>query len=179
MKNIHIDMEFAPRQRRLSIKVIGAFVISCLLFAASVAAVRLQLAANAEQEKSMGRATQSNAATLNKPPKPVRMDSKALARHQLLKQVSHGLETPWADLLASLETAPADVALLSVEPSAAKRSLLLTAETAGPKEMLNYLRALQTDPHFSNAALVSHQVQVQAPGTPLLFKLHATWGDAP
>jgi Tfp pilus assembly protein PilN len=179
MKNIRIDMEFAPRQRKLSIKVIGAFAVSSLLFAVSVAAVSLQLATNAAQERSLVRPPQRATAWSNKPAKPVRIDSKELARHQFLKQVSNGLETPWADLLASLETAPADVALLSIEPSASKRSLSLTAETAGPKEMLNYLRALQSDPHFSNAALVSHQVQLQTPGTPLLFKLHATWGDTP
>jgi hypothetical protein len=45
--------------------------------------------------------------------------------------------------------------------------------------MLNYLQALQSDPHFSHVTLVSHQVQLQAPGTPLLFKLQATWGGAP
>jgi Tfp pilus assembly protein PilN len=87
--------------------------------------------------------------------------------------------TPWADLLEALETAPDNLALLSVEPSAAKRSISLTAEAASPKDMLNYLRALQSDQRLSGVLLVSHQVQVQAPGAPLRFQIQGTWGGSP
>jgi Tfp pilus assembly protein PilN len=43
--------------------------------------------------------------------------------------------------------------------------------------MLAYLRSLQADSRLSNVLLVSHQVQAQAPGTPLRFQLEAHWGD--
>lgn len=71
------------------------------------------------------------------------------------------------------------MALLVVAPSAAKRSLSITAEAADPDQMLDYMAALQGNGRFTNVALVSHQVQVQAPGTPLRFQLRASWGEAP
>jgi hypothetical protein len=178
MKNVRIAMEFAPRPPRLAFKVRAAFAVSCLLLAAGVAGVTLQFSKTAAQDKALGVSAKLGTAAVSKPPKPVRADAKEMVKHQFLRQVVRSLETPWADLLASLEAAPGDVALLSIEPSASKRVLSLTAETADPEAMLNYLQALQSDPHFSNVTLVSHQIQIQSPGTPLLFKLQATWGGA-
>jgi Tfp pilus assembly protein PilN len=179
MKNQRITLEFAPRPRRLSARVMGALVLSCLLLASSVAAVVLQLSQTAAREAAQRAASKTGSAAASKPAKPAKADPRELARHQFLKQVVRSLETPWADLLASLETAPTDVALLAIEPSVSKRVVSLTAETADPEAMLNYLQALQSDPHFSNVTLVSHQIQLQAPGTPLRFKLQASWGAAP
>ena len=39
--------------------------------------------------------------------------------------------------------------------------------------------ALQHDPRLSSVVLVSHQVQAQAPGTPIRFQVQAQWGDTP
>jgi hypothetical protein len=81
--------------------------------------------------------------------------------------------------LTALEKAPSNVALLAVEPSAAKRSLSLTAEAANSAQMLNYIQALQGDNHLSDVILVSHQVQLQAPGAPIRFQVRANWGETP
>ena len=110
--------------------------------------------------------------------KPAKPDPRQAASARAARQVASNLTTPWANLLASLGAAPTQaVALLSVEPSVAKRSVRLTAEARDLHEMLLYVGALQRDPRLSSVVLVSHQVQVQAPGTPVRFQVQAEWGD--
>ncbi len=130
-------------------------------------------------------ARQREAETLTRlaaPPRPValapagRIDPADAARLRSARQIAQTLATPWSDLIASLEEAPQDaVALIAVEPSVAKQTLRLTAEARDPKAMLVYLAALQADRRLSGVMLVSHQVQVQAPGTPVRFRVQATW----
>ena len=110
--------------------------------------------------------------------KPAKADPRQLASTRAARQAASNLTTPWATVLASLGAAPTQaVALLSVEPSVAKRSVRLTAEARDLHEMLVYVGALQRDPRLSSVVLVSHQVQVQAPGTPVRFQVQAVWGD--
>ncbi len=107
-------------------------------------------------------------------------DPRQLALARTTGQVASTLNTPWAGLLTSLgSTARKDVALLGVEPSVAKRSVRLTAEARDDTEMLAWLAALQHDPRLASVVLVSHQVQAQAPGTPIRFQVQAQWGEAP
>ena len=107
-----------------------------------------------------------------------KLDPKQLASARAARQVASTLMTPWADLLGSLGSAPNQaIALLSVEPSANKHSVRLTAEARDLHDMLVYLGTLQRDVRLSSVVLVSHQVQVQAPGTPVRFQIQAAWGD--
>jgi Tfp pilus assembly protein PilN len=109
----------------------------------------------------------------------VKADPAQLAGARAARQVAQSLMTPWSSLLDSLGSAPTQaVALLSVEPSVAKHSVRLTAEARDLHEMLVYVAALQQDARLASVVLVSHQVQVQAPGTPVRFQIQAEWGDA-
>jgi hypothetical protein len=118
---------------------------------------------------------------LAKGPAPaVKADPAELGRSRAIRLVSQKLTTPWGDLLESLESVPVPtVAVLSIEPSVSKRSIRITAEARSPQDMLAYLGALQQEPRLSNAVLVSHQVQLQAPGTPVRFQMQANWGVTP
>jgi Tfp pilus assembly protein PilN len=70
------------------------------------------------------------------------------------------------------------VALLAVEPSAARRSVRLSAEARDAQAMLAWLQALQRDARLAQVLLVSHQVQTQTPGTPVRFQIQASWAEA-
>ena len=108
-------------------------------------------------------------------PKP---DPRELAGTKAARQVADNLMTPWASLMSSLGSAATDsVGLLSVEPSVTKHSVRLTAEARDLHEMLVYVGTLQRDARLSSVVLVSHQVQAQAPGTPVRFQVQAAWGD--
>jgi hypothetical protein len=85
------------------------------------------------------------------------------------------LQVPWARLFAALEgVARDDVALLSIEPSAAKQEVRIVAEAKSSDAMLDFLDALRTQP-LRRVVLVSHQVQIQTPGSPVRFQARATW----
>lgn len=174
-----ITFEFAPQRRRFSRSAGALFAVAAIVFTASATYAVRKLYANSLQERTLTELSiHSNAA-----PKPVKraapVDSAEAARVRAARQTSRILSTPWPRLLAALEDAPANVGLLAVDPSAAKRSISLTAEAANPSDMLNYLQALQGDARLSNVSLVSHHVQLQSPGTPVRFQLKAEWGDAP
>jgi hypothetical protein len=178
MKNVRLELDFAPPQRgssALALGLLGAALLLCTLVAVQVG---MALADNARQARRLASA-QAAPGTVVPATKPVRAGSAESAGLQFVRQTSHTLGTPWADLLLSIESAPANVALLQLQPAAGNHSLTLVAEAAAAPDMLRYLHALQTDPRLSNVALVSHEVQLQAPGAPVRFKLRANWGDAP
>jgi len=176
MRHSRLQLEFAPRSRRASSRGLAFLLLSLLLFAASTALVGRTLAGNARQSRALSAIGGPSNTAASMATRASRIDPTDLARAELVRHTSRSLTTPWLDLVEVLESAPSNVALLSVEPSAAKRSVALTAEAAGSTEMLDYLRALQSDKRLSNVTLVSHQVQAQAPGAPLRFQIQASWG---
>ncbi|MDR3370139.1 hypothetical protein [Rhodoferax sp.] len=178
MKNVHLDLDFAPKRRKVSLPALGVLATAILLFILTVLQAAFKVAENARQSGLIANAN-SAISRSTAPVKPARLSASETARIKFVRQTSSTLATPWADLLLVLESAPSNVALLQLDPSASKRSLSLTAEAAGPAEMLNYLQTLQSDKRLSNVVLVSHQVQLQAPGTPWRFKVRANWGETP
>jgi hypothetical protein len=85
------------------------------------------------------------------------------------------LQVPWATLLVALESvAGRNVALLSIEPSAQRQEVRITAEAKNSGAMLDFLDALRGQ-SLREVVLVSHQIQAQAPGTPLRFQARAQW----
>lgn len=177
MTSPRLRLEFAPNARRTSRSSLAFLLTGLLLFAVATLFFGRALLENAHLNRNLAAIEGRRNAVMSKPnPRP---DATELARVQFIRQTSRSLTTPWADLLAALEAAPTNVALLSVDPSTAKRTISLTAEAANPEDMLNYLRALQQDSRFTEALLTSHQVEVQAPGTPVRFQLQVNWGGKP
>jgi hypothetical protein len=179
MSNVHLNLEFAPKARKTSMLALVFLIASVLLFAAAAAKVGMKIYENSQQKEALAETGNRSAPPVRVAPPAQRPDPAETVRAQFVRQTSRSLMTPWSDLLTALEKAPSNVALLAVEPSAAKRSLSLTAEAANPAQMLNYLQALQGDKHLADVMLVSHQVQLQAPGTPIRFQVRASWGETP
>jgi Tfp pilus assembly protein PilN len=87
------------------------------------------------------------------------------------------LQVPWANLLLALESvAGRNVALLSIEPSAQRQEVRITAEAKNSAAMLDFLDSLRAQ-SLRDVALTSHQVQSQA-GAPIRFQARAQW-DVP
>ena len=172
-----LRLEFAPRARR----PLGASDALLALSVALLCGALLQFGlvwSDRDRQLHALRALDAKSA----PPPRARgpLDPAEAARSKLALQVASQLVTPWGDLLDTLESARTDsVALLSVEPSVSKRSIRLTVEARETKDMLVYLAMLQRDPRLSAVVLVSHQVQLQAPGTPVRFQIQAGWGAQP
>ena len=177
-----MKLEFAPNAPRGSRIGTALLVAAVLAFGASAFEIARVLATTARQTELLAAldARRGAAATADVSKRPAAVDPADLARNRAVRLVAQNLVTPWAGLLESLESAPnRSVALLSVEPSVAKHSIRLTAEARTSQDMLDYLASLQRDQRLNSAVLVSHQVQAQAPGTPVRFQVQASWVDAP
>jgi len=179
MKLQTLHIEFAANAPRTSTGLRGVVTLCALLCAAAA----FVLGQSALEATRLARTLSDARGDAAPPPaaasRPGRADADELARVQLVRQTSHSLTTPWADLLGALESVPTRVALLSIDPSASKRTVLLSAEAARPQDMIDFLNALQNDRRLAHVTLVSHQVQEKAVGTPMRFQVQADWGPQP
>jgi hypothetical protein len=175
---LHLDFApaaRAPRRLGRALLLFGGVALSVGAFGWSEAwSARAQVA----HALSLAQSQEAQAAARSaRPPAP---NAAELARERASLQAARMLQAPWADLLAALEAVSVDnVALLSVEPSTSKQAVRLTAEARDLSAMLVYLSALQQDNRLSQVVLVSHQLQLQSPGTPVRFQMQASWGSTP
>jgi len=136
--------------------------------------------AQATQAQTLAAMQRQDADQAAKATRQTTLTAAEQARQRAIQRVSTVLQTPWSDLLSVLEAAPHEhVALLAIEPSVARQQVRLTAEARNPESMIDFLTSLQSDARLSQVVLVSHQVQVQAPGKPVRFTLQAAWGGQP
>lgn len=184
MKPAPLQLDFAPGARRAAPGLGVLMLLICgLVLAVLSAAVAQQLASNTRQAETLaavlarrGPLATESTESRREPP----ADAGELARLRDAQGVAARLATPWADLIGALEaaTSPA-VALLLVEPSAARRTMRLTGEARSAPDMLDYLSSLQRDARLARVVLVSHELQDKTPGAPLRFQIQAAWGEAP
>lgn len=136
---------------------------------------------SAWQLSADGRTLDAKLASLSKRP-----DRKATQRagadgqqvdreSRVLANVAMELNTPWNPMFRALEEAPQKIALLSIEPDAHKRELILTGEAKDFKEMLDYVRYLQGQTMLSGIALQTHQINQQDRDKPVRFRITAGW----
>jgi Tfp pilus assembly protein PilN len=175
-----LRLEFAPEAAQGSRLGTAMLIAGVALLSGIAIAFAQQWAGNARQQDKLAALQARRVSVADNAKRTAPADAGEIARVRAVRQVSRNLATPWADMLESLESAPnQSVALLSVEPSAAKRSVRITAEARSAQDMLDYLAALQRDSRLVGVVLVSHQVQARTPGTPLRFQVQAAWGVGP
>jgi Tfp pilus assembly protein PilN len=179
MRSPRLRIDFAPGARRGPRA--GRWLLATgLALLALVAAECTRLLAEHARAAASLQATEARRAAAQAPAPTTRPEARQVAMMRATRQVESDLATPWSALLSALgSTSARDVALLGVEPSAAKRSVRLTVEARDADAMLAYLAELQRDGRLSSVVLVSHQLQAQAPGSPIRFQVQAQWGDAP
>ncbi|SRR6266581_3324546 len=95
-------------------------------------------------------------------------------------KVAAELNLPWDKLFTTFEAnADKPVALLTLEPNAAKREVILTAEAKNFEEMLAFYRRLQQENIFASVALHTHQINQQDRDRPVRFRITAAWTGTP
>ncbi len=86
------------------------------------------------------------------------------------------LNLPWRDLLDAIERAtPPDIALLSLEPDAARQSLKGSAEAKDPAGMIAYIESLQKQDFFGDVALLRHEINEADTHKPVRFQFDVRW----
>lgn len=98
------------------------------------------------------------------------------AQVQLVNAAIRQLNLPWAEVLSALEqSTPRGIALLTIEPDAARQELKLSAEAANLEAMLDYVTRLKQQRFFTSVDLQTHQIDEQDPQQAVRFELEARW----
>lgn len=117
---------------------------------------------------------QRKAATQSKE-RPTRVPSLSPQQVQALNLTIGHLNTPWSDVFDALEEqARSDVALLSIEPDAGRRSVRIEAEGRTLQELLRYSARLGTSPRFGSIELTKHEFNDRDPARPVRLTINAS-----
>lgn len=86
------------------------------------------------------------------------------------------LLTPWGELFHALEHAQSDsIALLSIEPDAARGRLRLAGEAKNPEALADYLKSLEAAGCVDGLRILMQQVKQNDPQQPVEFVIEARW----
>jgi hypothetical protein len=101
---------------------------------------------------------------------------QAGAEIKVANEVIMQLTLPWNELFNALEEAnSSNIALLGIEPNAAKRQVRVMGEAKNSAALFAYIRILQAGKSMSGVYLKHQQVQEQNPEKPIRFTLDASW----
>ena len=105
-------------------------------------------------------------------PPPI-TDSQARAVNGAIAQ----LNLPWRDLFDALAATPRErIAILALEPNAARHVLKVLAEAKTGEDMVDFLRDLKRQTFFNDVNLVRHEVNEQDANKPVRFQFEAAFG---
>ncbi|MER0169087.1 MAG: fimbrial assembly protein [Nitrosomonas sp.] len=86
------------------------------------------------------------------------------------------INMPWETLFDAIEhAATEEIALLSLQPNVASRTLRLSGEAKSMSELLDFVEALERELVFENVHLLNYKVKQDNPHRPIIFLLTAAW----
>lgn len=86
------------------------------------------------------------------------------------------LTLPWESLFKDIGASQQkQVALLSIVPNAAKRSIKISGEARDFNDVLDYIKALQKAKSLRAVYLQNHHIETRSAQRPIRFSLLATW----
>lgn len=86
------------------------------------------------------------------------------------------INLPWETLFDAIEhAATEEIALLSLQPNVASRTLRLSGEAKSMAELLDFVEALERELIFENVHLLNYKVKQDNPHRPIIFLLTAAW----
>ena len=90
------------------------------------------------------------------------------------------LTLPWDALFQALEsTSEKKIALLAIQPDAAKQIVRLSGEAKNFDALLGYIARLESSRVLNHVYLTSHEVRIQDAEKPVRFSLVANWTVQP
>lgn len=90
------------------------------------------------------------------------------------------MNVPWGELFEAIESADAGgVALLQVQPDARSRTVLMGGSARDLPAVLAYMTRLERTERLKDVVLMSHEIKLKEPGTPVAFQLLARWVEGP
>ncbi len=90
------------------------------------------------------------------------------------------INLPWEALFDSIEhIITEDVALLTLQPNVANRTLRISGEARNMAVLLDFIEAMEREVIFEKAHLVSYKVRQDAPFRPVHFLMTTVWTAQP
>jgi hypothetical protein len=177
MKAPRIDFAPPPVSRKL---LRGALLIAALALGAGMLWRSLGAARALEQVEQRIEAA-NEALERRRSARPVDPGpSIPPARINAINNTIARLNVPWSELFAAFETdRPKDVAILALLPDARKRSLVVQAEAANPRAMVEFVERLRSVALFEEAFLLKHERRDQETGQPYRFAVEVRWKELP
>lgn len=110
-------------------------------------------------------------------PVPIAADPEVLEQQTVAAQeIVERIALPWHTLFAELERARVEnVSLLSVEPDAATRALVLSGEANDLYTMASYVATLKASKRLTDVHLVRHEHRKNEPKRSVAFNVNASW----
>jgi len=176
-----IDIDFSPRHWRVALMragliellLLSLLIILVIIGVPTVNAMRERVLA-AESKLELQRTNEERSSRVAGSGNAPISSLAAAAANEAIRQ----LNLPWKDLYLALErSTPRRIALLSIEPDAARRLLKLEAQSPSPEAMLDYLGMLRKDGFFSSVALVRHEADETSSSRVVRFMIEATWKE--
>ncbi len=172
-----LQLDFAPSSARRLLHatpaawwlLLAASIVLCLSAGLAIA----RLSQQHKQLQSQQRLQEERRAAA-----PVQAAQPAIAPAQAtaVNGAVMQLNLPWRDLHEAIEQGtPATIALLSLDPDPATRTLRIVGEARNSDAMLGYVELLKQQAFFASAALVKHEVSEQDPNQPLRFQIDVQW----
>jgi hypothetical protein len=86
------------------------------------------------------------------------------------------IDLPWESLFDSIEYASGhDVALLSFQPDAASRKMLIGGEAKNMPALLDFVAALERESALKDTHLLKYEIKRDDPQRPVIFSITASW----
>jgi len=86
------------------------------------------------------------------------------------------MNVPWGELFAAIESADEGrVGLLQIQPDARSGTVLMAGSARDLPAVLAYMTRLEGTGRLKDVVLMSHEVKLKEPGTPVAFQLLARW----
>jgi Tfp pilus assembly protein PilN len=172
-----LQLDFAPPSVRRTLHTTPAawwlLLAAAILLCVSAGLAFAKLSHQQRQQEAQQRLQeQRRAAAPVQAPQAAIPQAQATAVNNAVMQ----LNLPWRDLHEAIEQGtPATVALLSLDPDPAARTLRIVAEARNSDAMLGFVEMLKQQPFFTSAALVKHEVSEQDPNQALRFQVDVQW----
>lgn len=171
-----LDVDFrrpAGRRGPAAVLLLGIGAAAALWVMAEIADVREETARwdnKLSDPRRLARRTLPNLRAGGAPSRENVQEPKAA--NEVLDQ----LTLPWDALFADIEAAVTpDVALLSVQPDARNRIVVISGEGRDLNGVLTFLARLDHSPVLTDTHLLSHEIKVDDRNRPMAFTIQARW----
>jgi hypothetical protein len=171
-----LSLDFVSQRSRMTLVGVALLALGAIAAAGTYAQYHTMQSRRAGLELKLAAAARRN----HREPA---LDARAAGFAEAAGRMAEQLGTPWTKLLAELEGASHDtvgqVALLSIEPDAAKHNVHITGESKDLALAIAYVQRLQASSLLRYPMLDSHELKTDDPQHPVRFAMTAEWREAP